>query len=147
MRKMIIGVVTIVMLVSMLAPITASATFEQSKPELMIYTQECPQTAISYATQAYIRHVNSMVALDLLQISDKVSLGSPFTIMGEDSNPPVFYFPVINNNKIVATFRVSVNESYTNSISSMYTGILSKYMVSELNMLSTLTSEESIALL
>ena len=148
MKKMTIWFVTIVMLVSMFAPITASATFEQSKPELMIYSQECPQAAISYATQSYMSHVNSMVSLNLLQISGKVSLGLPFTIMDEDSNIPIFYFPIINGNEIVATFRVYVDETRTSSISSpVYAGILSKYMVPELNRLSSLTSGDSVALL
>lgn len=148
MRKMTIWLVTIVMLVSMFAPITASATFEQNESDLMIYSQECPQAAISYATQSYMNHVNSMVSLKLLRISGKVSLGSPFTIMGEYSNTPVFYFPVINNKKIIATYRVYVDESRTNNISTpIYAGILSEYMVPELVRLSTLTSEESVALL
>ena len=148
MRKMISWLVTIVMLVSMFAPITVSATLEQSKPELMIYSQECPQAVVSYATQSYLHHVNSMASLDLLKISGRVSLGSPFTIMDDESNQPVFYFPVINNNKIIATFRVYVDESRTKNVSTpIYAGILSEFMVPELNRLSSLTSKDAIALL
>lgn len=115
---------------------------------LTVYAQECPVEAQSYAVNAYVRLVQSAVDNGSLTLSGEVSLGSPFTIIGSESDTPVYYFPIICNNAVSATLRVYIDQAQTTDVNEpIYTGILSPYLANELNALRASVDTSSAILL
>lgn len=67
----------------------------------------------------------------MFQVGEKIELGSPFSAFSQDSDTPIYYFPVISDGKIVATFRVGkISEQDS------YTGVMSEFLADELTFLS-----------
>lgn len=115
---------------------------------LIIYSQECPVEAKTYAVSAYARLVQSAVESGSLTLNGKVSLGSPFTIIGSESDTPVYYFPIVCNSTISATLRVYIDQVQTTDANEpIYTGILSPYLANELSSLQTRIDTSSAILL
>lgn len=101
---------------------------------LVLYSQACPLEAEEYAQEAYVRLIQSAVDDGSLVVTGNVSLGTPFTILESQSDHPVYYFPIISNNRFIATLRVYIDGVLTEeSGETIYTGILSEYLASELN--------------
>ena len=103
---------------------------------LRIYSAECPQEAIEYAENAYLRHLSAYIESGDLSVSNTVSLGTPFEIPSDVSDLPVYYFPIISDGKVIATFRVYPDYvQSTDDGDTIYAGIMSLYLVGELNAL------------
>lgn len=157
MQKLLVKIVALILVVATGLLTTGFAgggvqniDSETLAPELILYSEECPAGVKEYATEAYIRLVQGAVESGSLVLSGDVSLGSPFTIYGSESNSTVYYFPIINNNSVVATFRVYMDEVQTEaseSNSPIYTGILSKHLADELNTLQAETTQETPVLI
>lgn len=103
---------------------------------LSIYTTDCPSDAVTYAKEAYKKLLNGAFKNGSISYVESASLGSPFTIFYSQTESTVYYFPIFSQNKVIATMRIYhdlILSQKKGSIS--YTGILSEYMVDELNTL------------
>lgn len=70
-----------------------------SNNSLFIFSKECSEAYIEYAKNNIYRYIS-----DFAFNSNTVELGMPFTFSNQNSD--VFYFPVLDDNKIVLLFRV-----------------------------------------
>lgn len=121
---------------------------DTTNTQLYVYSQECPVAAIEYAGSAFQRHLCTSVNGGSFSVGDTITLGSPFTISSSQYNAEIYYFPVITNNKVVATFRVFLDDSRSSENNELvYTGSMSPFLAKELNSLMGKTSVEDPALL
>lgn len=96
---------------------------------LFIFSKECPNEYIEYAKNNMQKYFG-----DFVFDSNEVSIGTPFTFSNYDSD--IFYFPVIDNDKIAMLLRVFESDDGL-------TAVGSKFLCDELQQYSTLTTEEN----
>ena len=101
----------------------------QSVSSWTFYSQECPAEAQAHAESSVSRFLDSATEDGSVITGSLASLGAPFTIFAEV--PEVYYFPIISNGAVVATYRI-----FEDTATGVYTGILSRYLAKELNALS-----------
>lgn len=113
---------------------------ENDSDSFYVMSESCPEEAISYVKNNLYLYICDISVQDEkyadINASD-IILGSPFTILKEDTEgKDIYYFPIIYENEIKFTIRV-----YEDS-DGEYTGIFSEYLASELEAIADLTSEE-----
>lgn len=138
MRTAIILICAILFLMAIAVP--ASASNQPSQTALFIETTIVPEEAIEYAcTNAYRFMCSSIydggTNIDSILL---LQLGSPFALTNTESGLTQYYFPVFDDNCIIATLRVY-------SVDGVYYGIYSSVLVDELNALITRTSAKAPA--
>lgn len=112
----------------------AFESFPNTENDLVLYSEDCPVEAENYALESYTTMLQAAIDSGDIIVNGDVSLGSPFTILDSKNKNTVYYFPILNNNTVIATFRVYVDDILTlQSSEPVYIGILSKYLVAELN--------------
>ena len=98
-----------------------------SQHKLYISTDVVPNDAIDYAINNVYDYLTARSDVDNIDLNN-ISMGTPFIITKEnETDENIYYFPVFVNDTMIYTFRVYMSES------SGYVGILSEYMVKELN--------------
>ncbi|MDD6276651.1 MAG: C47 family peptidase [Clostridia bacterium] len=132
MRKIFIRLISVLLSFVMFA--SAIPVFaETESPRLQFYTESCPSEAMEYAESSYVRMIRGAVELDSFDVSGNIYLGTPFVIstttQGEND---VYYFPLINNDSFIGTFRIYQD---TDNDEESYSGIVSRYLSDELNFL------------
>ncbi len=138
MKTRLLKFITLCVVIALLFPCYAQAvTPNESRTKLSVYTDPCPDEVLNYAKSAYQRLLMSAILDGTVSATGTCSLGTPFTIANSESESPVYYFPIINREKTIATFRVYLDlECTLDSGVSTYTGILSPFLAEELNALS-----------
>lgn len=119
-----------------------AAEDETETPQLVVYSENCPSAAEAYAVNHYETFLYASIESGAFSVGQSVSLGTPFTIASPQSDTDVYYFPIISDEIVVATFRVYLDETEQE-----YTGIMSAYLAAELNELSSATTNETPAML
>ena len=96
-----------------------------------VSSPECPQGYIDYVNENITKF---LIAAEENQATESCYVGTPFAF--NDSNSDVFYFPVIQGNDIKYLLRVY-------PIEDGYSGIISEFLVREINSLANLTTSEN----
>jgi len=119
-----------------------ATTYSPSEEQFSVYSQECPSAAIEFAENNYVPFLVASVESGAFRVGDTIQLGSPFTIQSECLDSTVYYFPIISDGTVVATFRV-----YQDTTTNSYCGIMSQYLVKELSALSMDSSSPALLFL
>ena len=133
------------MLLSLIFTISGGAleNFEARNIEnpIYVYAEECPNEAVTYAKSSYLRHLSMLIADYDISINDSVSLGTPFSLLNNSDDNQLYYFPIISDNSVVATFRVFLDPVQTKETGiDTYTGAMSRFFVEELNNIAIMRS-------
>ena len=114
-----------------------SEVIEANSNELKLYSEICTPDIEAYATNEYMRFLVAASDNGSLDVPDVVSLGTPFTIAFSQSDTDVYYFPILADGSVIATFRVYIDRILSrNGNGNVYVGTLSPYFAKELNDLS-----------
>jgi len=142
MKVYLYKILQLTLIFSMIFSTTISATsinplpdnIERPNYELALYSQEISDGAWSYVNEFFDFFLYSAVLVGSMTVGNETSLGTPFTIQNTDV--PIYYFPIISDGVIIGTFRVFVDEIQTSENNRVtYTGVLSPYLAAELNSL------------
>lgn len=133
------GIVSIMTLVFALGvsvlPVSASESNNNiSSKAFYIETETVPDEAIDYAVNNVFDYLVARSCEESFELYD-VTMGSPFSMGKEtDNDIDVYYFPILSGEQFIYTFRVFEEDG-------QYTGILSPYMVEQLNKYTDDTSQ------
>jgi len=123
-----------------------SSDHNTSNHGLIIYSQEISTGAWEYAVENFDRFLQASIISEAFSVGRNTSLGTPVAILGGCAH--AYYFPVISDGIIVGTFRIFVDDRQSEGRSySVYTGIMSPYLASDLNDLLVLRRASSSAIL
>lgn len=104
---------------------------------MYLLSESVPEGAIKYCQDNIYKFLSSYQYEYQVDTSN-FKYANPFVLRNDESKVDMYYFPIINNGYIVATFRVVMEGD-------KYIGFLSEGLAKELNALSAKTSLESPA--
>lgn len=132
MKKLFATVIALSLVISLS---TSTTTYASTVNHLFVYSQDCPTAAVEFAKNNFLPFLTASIEGGAIQVGDIIQLGSPFTIQAQYLDTIVYYFPIISDGAIVATFRV-----YEDASAKSYVGIMSKFLADELSSLNTNSS-------
>jgi hypothetical protein len=137
-RTISILLCVVLLLVSVVPPVNALS--QTTPPSLYIQTTSVSEDVINYAKANAYRFMCSGVDEGTISEEDvaNLQLGTPFALTNTDSRITLYYFPIINGQKIIATLRVY-------RVDGEFYGIYSSALVDELNFLAHQTSSKKPA--
>jgi len=99
---------------------------------LVVYSQEISFGAWEYAIENFDRFLQASIINEAFSVGNETSLGTPIALPG--GSVQAYYFPIISDDVIVGTFRIFVDDGQSEGRSyTVYTGIMSSYLSSDLN--------------
>lgn len=136
MKRLLISIIALSLILSFGVNTTSYASTDES---LFLYSQDCPSAAIEYARSNFCPFLVSSLESGSIQSGAIAQLGTPFTIQSQYLSATVYYFPIISNGIVIATFRV-----YEDTTTNTYVGIMSKFLADELSSLNTTSSTPAL---
>lgn len=114
LKKAICLLISIIMMFCVSINVYAGENNESDS--LYIYSKQCPNDIIEYATSNFMNFIDLN---DVTFETDTISLSTPFTFANTDSD--IYYFPIIDGDNIAGLFRVFYDD---NTIAGIYSSFL-----------------------
>ena len=139
MKKLLSLLISLSILAFSCPAASASPSTPTQPQQLALFSQNCPEPAKEFAEDNFLPFLTASVESGAFQVGNIIQLGSPFTILSQNLATDVYYFPIISDGVIVATFRI-----YQDRKTRDYVGIMSKYLADELSALDTSNSSPAL---
>lgn len=139
-KNIVILLLVFLLFISMTTEIKVYAQETENLAGLYIESQICSQNIIKYAKENVYRFILAEMVEKNIKYSNLPVLGSPFALINEEEDTVIYYFPILYNNHIEATFRVY-------EVNGQLAGIYSEALANELEELSKKTTAEKPAVI
>ena len=137
----VILLLVFLLFISVTTEVKVHAQETQNPGGLYVETQICPENVVKYARENVYRFIIAERAEKGIESNNNLpALGSPFALVNEEENTITYYFPILYNNHIEATFRVY-------EVNGQLAGIYSEALANELEELSKRRQQKSPRLL
>lgn len=137
----VILLLVFLLFISVTTEVKVHAQETQNPDGLYVETQICPENVVKYARENVYRFIIAERAEKGIESNNNLpALGSPFALVNEEENTITYYFPILYNNHIEATFRVY-------EVNGQLAGIYSEALANELEELSKKTTAEKPAVI